>query len=142
MHATINSMSEQDDIYIWHTDQSKQYGAGATIDLVISKGLLPSMSRAGTPTDNPLAERFVGQFKHLVVRRQKYPDLGSFLYQAEKWINFYNETRPHERIEMLSPNHYARKYGWKTVPYIIQGVSNSVIFTPQFTAANSPTFLL
>lgn len=120
VHATINSMSEQDDLYIWHTDQGKQYGAGATIDLVISKGLLPSMSRAGTPTDNPFAERFVGQFKHSVVRRQKYPDLGSFLYQAEKWINFYNETRPHEGTEMLSPNQYARKYGWKTVPYITQ----------------------
>ncbi len=120
VHATINSMSDQNDLYIWHTDQGKQYGAGKTIDLVIEKGLLPSMSRAGTPTDNPYAERFVGQFKHAVVRRQKYPDLGSFLHQAERWINFYNETRPHEGTEMLSPNQYARKYGWKTVPYITQ----------------------
>ena len=118
VHATINSMSEQDDLYIWHTDQGKQYGAGKTIDLVIEKGLLPSMSRAGTPTDNPYAERFVGQFKHAVVRRQKYPDLGSFLYQAEKWINFYNHSRPHESLGMMSPNSYAQKYGWKPVPYI------------------------
>jgi putative transposase len=120
VQATINSMSKQDDLYIWHTDQGKQYGAGKTIDLVIEKGLLPSMSRAGTPTDNPYAERFVGQFKHSVVRRQKYPDLGSFLYQAEKWINFYNENRPHEGIEMHSPNQYAKKFGWKTVPNISQ----------------------
>ena len=116
VHATINSMSQQDDLYIWHTDQGNE----KTIDLVIEKGLLPSMSRAGTPTDNPYAERFVGQFKHSVVKRQKYPDLGSFLYQTEKWINFYNETRPHEGIEMLSPNQYAKKFGWKTVPYITQ----------------------
>jgi transposase InsO family protein len=120
VQSTITQMSMQDDLYIWHTDQGKQFGAQATIDLVIAKGLLPSMSRAGTPTDNPFAERFVGQFKHAVVRRQKYPDLGSFLFQAEKWINFYNQLRPHEGLKMLSPNQFALKYGWKSVPYISQ----------------------
>lgn len=118
VHSTLEKMSDQDDLYVWHSDQGKQFGAEATIQLVLKKGLLPSMSRAGTPTDNPFAERFVGQFKHAVVKKQKYTDLGSFLQQAEKWINFYNETRPHEGIEMMSPNQYALKYGWKTIPYI------------------------
>jgi transposase InsO family protein len=120
VHSTIDRMSEQDDLYVWHSDQGKQYGAHKTVQMVIEKGLLPSMSRAGTPTDNPYAERFVGQFKHSVVRKQKYVDLGSFLREAEKWINFYNETRPHEGIGMLSPNQFAEKYGWKTIPYISQ----------------------
>lgn len=118
VQATIHNMSEQDDLYIWHSDQGKQYGAKETIALALKKGLLPSMSRAGTPTDNPFAERFVGQFKHSVVRRQKYPTLGSFLHQAEKWINFYNHSRPHESLGMMSPNSYAQKFGWKPVPYI------------------------
>ena len=48
VQSTITQMSMQDDLYIWHTDQGKQFGAQATIDLVIAKGLLPSMSRAGT----------------------------------------------------------------------------------------------
>lgn len=69
VQATMQNMSEQDDLYIWHSDQGKQYGAKETIALVLEKGLLPSMSRAGTPTNNPFAERFVGQFKHAVVRR-------------------------------------------------------------------------
>jgi len=118
VQATLDHINWQDDLYIWHSDQGKQYGATKTIELVIEKGLLPSMSRAGTPTDNPYAERFVGQFKHSVVRRFKYPDLSSFLYQAEKWINFYNERRPHEGLKMLSPNQFAIKYGWEPVPYI------------------------
>lgn len=118
VQATINKIDYEDELYIWHSDQGKQYGAKQSIDLAIAKGLLPSMSRAGTPTDNPFAERFVGIFKHAVVRRQKYPDLGSFLFQAEKWINFYNHYRPHESLGMLSPNQYAQKYGWKPVPYI------------------------
>ncbi len=120
VQSTIENMSEQDDLYIWHSDQGKQYGAQKTIDMIIDKGLLPSMSRAGTPTDNPFAERFVGQFKHSVVRRHKYPDLGSFLRVAEKWINFYNQRRPHHALGMLSPNQFAIKYGWKSVPNITQ----------------------
>lgn len=118
VHNTIKNMEEQDNRYIWHSDQGKQYGAEQTLQLLYDNGMIPSMSRAGTPTDNPYAERFVGTFKHAVVRRDKYPTLGSFLERAQKWVNFYNNQRPHEGLKQLTPNAYAKKYGWKTVPYI------------------------
>jgi putative transposase len=54
---------------IWHSDQGKQYGAEATRKLLLEKGFQLSMSRAGTPTDNSYAERFVGLFKLAVVER-------------------------------------------------------------------------
>jgi transposase InsO family protein len=120
VQATITNIHWQDDLYIWHSDQGRQYGAEDTISLVIEKGLLPSMSRAGTPTDNPYAERFVSSFKHAVVRRHRYPDLGSFLHIAQRWINFYNQVRPHQSLNQLSPNQYAVKYGWQAVPNITQ----------------------
>jgi putative transposase len=46
------------------------------------------MSRAGTPTDNGYAERFVGMFKLAVAERYRYHSLGAFLRAAETWINF------------------------------------------------------
>jgi putative transposase len=55
-----------------------------------------SMRRAGTPTDNGYAERFVGQFKLSVAERRTYGTLGEFLRAAENWINFSNQLRPHE----------------------------------------------
>jgi len=103
---------------IWHSDQGKQYGARETVYQLVKKGFIASMSRAGTPTDNPFAKRFVGTFKHSVVRKQKYYSLGEFLKQAEKWINFYNNRRPHESLGQLSPNEYAKKNNYKTVPYL------------------------
>ena len=120
VQATIDNLHWQNDLYIWHSDQGKQFGAQTTINRVIDKGLLPSMSRAGTPTDNPYAERFVSSFKHAVVRKQQYPNLGSLLLVAEKWINFYNQRRPHESLGQLAPNVYAQKYGWQSVPDITQ----------------------
>ena len=116
VQATVDQMSLPPEAQIWHTDQGKQYGAGKTIEKLVAKGLTPSMSRAGTPTDNPFAERFVSTFKHAVVRRRPYYSLGDFLASAQKWINFYNHHRPHEGTENLPPNTYAQKYDWPIVP--------------------------
>ena len=103
---------------LWHTDQGKQFGSFEVILQLIEKGFIASMSRAGTPTDNPFAERFVGTFKHAVVRRRKYQTLGEFLDAAEIWTNFYNTRRPHQGIGLLSPNKKAAELGLPDVPFI------------------------
>jgi putative transposase len=103
---------------IWHTDQGKQYGAEATRKMLLEKGFQLSMSRAGTPTDNGYAERFVGLFKLAVAERQLYRTLGDFLQAAEQWINFYNTTRPHESLGYRSPDQYAKEQGLEGVPSI------------------------
>ncbi len=56
------------------------------------------MSRAGTPTDNGYAERFVGVFKLAVAERRAYWTLGELLRAAEAWVNFYTMLRPHEGL--------------------------------------------
>lgn len=116
--TTIQRIDLIDINSIWHSDQGKQYGAEITVTALLEKGFITSMSRAGTPTDNPYAERFVGIFKHAVVRRKKYHNLGEFLIAAKQWINFYNNKRPHESLRQISPNDFARKNNMKTVPYL------------------------
>lgn len=113
--TTIERIDSVEGESLWHSDQGKQYGAHVTIAILLEKGFVQSMSRAGTPTDNPYAERFVGIFKHAVVRRRKYYTLGEFLIAAKKWINFYNNKRPHEALGQLSPNEYALKNNMKIV---------------------------
>lgn len=113
--TTIERIDSVEGESLWHSDQGKQYGAHITIAKLLERGFVQSMSRAGTPTDNPYAERFVGIFKHAVVRRRKYDTLGEFLTAAKNWINFYNNKRPHESLGQLSPNDYALKNNMKTV---------------------------
>lgn len=103
---------------IFHSDQGSQYGAKITIDTCLELHFERSMSRAGTPTDNPIAERFVQTFKLAVVERYHYQTLGEFAKQAEDWLNFYNQQRPHASLEQLSPNQFAIKNGWQTVDYL------------------------
>ena len=103
---------------IWHSDQGSQYGAEQTRAVLLRKGFERSMSRAGTPTDNGYAERFVGQFKLSVAERRFYRTLGDFLRAAEAWVNFYNQDRPHEGLDQQSPDQYARDNGLPTAPYL------------------------
>lgn len=103
---------------IWHSDQGSQYGAGQTRLALLEKGFHLSMSRAGTPTDNGFAERFVGVFKLAVAERRPYQTLGEFLRAAEAWINFYNRMRPHESLGYRSPNQFAEEHLLQTLPYL------------------------
>lgn len=103
---------------IFHSDQGKQFGAEVTRQFLLEKGFQLSMSRAGTPTDNGSAERFVETFKLAVAERCRYETLGEFLKAAQKWVNFYNTLRPHEGLEYLSPEQYAKEHGLPDVPPI------------------------
>jgi putative transposase len=103
---------------IFHADQGKQYGAEQTRKLLLEKGFVRSMSRAGTPTDNGYAERFVGLFKLAVAERQPYRTLGDFLRAAQQWVNFYNTTRPHESLDYRSPDQFAQEQQLNSVPTI------------------------
>ena len=103
---------------IWHSDQGSQYGAELTRMALLEPGFQLSMSRAGTPTDNGYAERFVGIFKLAVAERRPYQTLGEFLRAAEAWVNFYNRERPHESLGYLSPNRFAETNHLQTLPYL------------------------
>jgi len=100
---------------IFHVDQGRQNRATITIQKVKDLSMAISMSRSGTPTDNPFAERFVRTFKLAIVHKRPYLTLGNALEVTLKWINFYNERRPHEALKQLSPNNYAMSIGEKTV---------------------------
>jgi len=114
----IEEMEFMDTDAIWHSDQGKQYGARDTIHAWLSRGFAGSMSRAGTPTDNAYAERFVQTFKRAVAHRWQYRTLGEFLEVAEDWINFYNNMRPHSGLNYLAPNQFAKTHNLRLVSYI------------------------
>jgi len=115
---TIQTMTFEVPGSIWHSDQGKQFGAEQTRQLLLQKGFVLSMSRAGTPTDNGYAERFVGIFKLAVAERYPYHSLGGFLRAAEAWVNFYNQHRPHEGLGNLSPQQFAEQFALEKIPSI------------------------
>jgi len=76
-----------------HSDQGSQYTSHGYHDLMKQYGILPSMSRPGTPLDNAPAENFFGILKAECIHRQKIQTIKQAKSIVDEYIHFYNFER-------------------------------------------------
>jgi len=79
-----------------HSDQGFQYTSNGYLKLTKEYGILPSMSRAGTPLDNACAENFFSTLKAECIYRQKIATVLQAKELIDDYIYFYN----YERIQL------------------------------------------
>lgn len=84
---------EVTDGLVLHSDQGFQYTSTGYSKLTKEYGILPSMSRAGTPLDNAPAENFFSILKAECINRQKIPTYEEARLLICEYINFYNYHR-------------------------------------------------
>ena len=95
------------DALVHHSDRGTQYACGDYLARLEAAGIMPSMSRAGCPYDNAMAESFMKTLKLEEVDGTEYRDLadatdriGSFIEQV------YNRQRLHSALAYQSPAEY------------------------------------
>jgi putative transposase len=89
---------------VHHTDRGIQYACGDYIQRLEAAGIQPSMSRAGCPYDNAMAESFMRTLKKEEVDGSAYPDLATARAAIGQFIEtVYNQTRLHSALDYLSP---------------------------------------
>jgi len=94
VYRTINKAKrEVADGLILHSDQGFQYTSTGYSKLTKEYGILPSMSRPGTPLDNACAENFFSTLKSECVSRQKFATYDEARLIISDYINFYNYHR-------------------------------------------------
>lgn len=94
VYRTIQkAKKEVADGLILHSDQGFQYTSPGYLNLTKLCGILPSMSRAGTPLDNAPAENFFGILKTECIYRQKIPTIQQAMSLVHEYIYFYNFER-------------------------------------------------
>lgn len=76
-----------------HSDQGYQYTSQEYFNLTKEYGILPSMSRPGTPIDNAPAENFFGILKSECLYRHKPATNEEARLLIGDYINFYNYHR-------------------------------------------------
>ena len=97
------ALSRQPAPAIHHSDQGKQYAAASY------RALLPpttqvSMSAAGQPTENAIAERFMRTLKEEHVDYADYQDFNDALQQLAHWLEVeYMTERIHSSLDYLTP---------------------------------------
>lgn len=98
---------------ILHTDQGTIYGSHAYAEAHRGKHITQSMSRAGTPTDNPIAESMIGWIKD-----ELYKDFGFATaedpYQVLKvFVYYFNNLRLAYSLGYKTPVQYRTERGMK-----------------------------
>ena len=107
----------------FHSDRGKQYTSAAFTKLLQTKGVKQSFSATARPTDNAVAESFFGSFKKEEAYRREYTSEQNFCKSVERYIQFYNEMRPHQTLKYQTPQAVEDKFYSR---FIENECSNSV----------------
>ena len=96
-----------------HSDRGIQYCCYEYINILKEKNIIISMTENSDPLENSIAERVNRTIKEEFMDNYKtgYPSIKMALTQIPENIKFYNHTRPHRSIEMLTPNQAYGKTG-------------------------------
>lgn len=104
---------------IHHSDRGVQYACGDYIDRLKQAGIQPSMSRAGCPYDNAMAESFMKTLKAEEVDAAQYRDLADARNAIAGFIDHvYNRQRLHSALDYRTPEEFelSHKPGRLTAP--------------------------
>ena len=95
---------------VLHTDQGSVYASKAFNDLLPLYGILHSMSRTGTPTDNAAMEAINGWIKAEVFMDMHITCNENIHQEIDDYIKFFNEERPAYSLNYLTPRQYREYY--------------------------------
>jgi putative transposase len=85
---------------------SSQYTSFAFTTRLIEAGVDPSVGSVGDAYDNALAETQIGLYKaELIWPEGPWRGLEQVEVDTLNWVHWFNNERPHEAIDDLTPQH-------------------------------------
>ena len=103
---------EQTNSSVLHTDQGPVYSSEAFNVLLSNNNIIHSMSRAGTPTDNPINESLNGWIKDELFIDFNLKKCDNVLNLVKEYVNYYNHDRPMYCLKYKTPYQYRIDMGY------------------------------
>lgn len=88
---------------IHHSDRGIQYCSSEYVNLLNNHKIRISMTENGDPLENPVAERINGILKDEYLNHYTITDQTDAMNLLNTIVNRYNKKRPHQSINMLTP---------------------------------------
>ena len=103
---------EQNSPITFHTDQGAVYSSKAYCLAHAEYNIIRSMSRGGTPTDNPVIEALNGWIKEELYQDFDLANADDVPALLDKYVTYYNEERAAYSLDYKSPVRYRIEQGF------------------------------
>ena len=121
LKQAIRNKKDKTGPLIHHSDRGVQYCCHAYVKLLQKQQIQISMTQTGDPLENAVAERIHKTIKEEFTdeRQINFCNIGRAKTEIKKFIEFYNQQRPHRSVQWLTPDKAhqcsgALKRVWKT----------------------------
>lgn len=105
-------IEEQTTPLVLHTDQGSVYSSRAFQEAHKDCNIIRSMSRAATPTDNPIIESINGWIKAEMQVDFAYWKEDNIFDFVNRYVEYYNNQRPAYALKYKSPVQYRTELGF------------------------------
>lgn len=113
LQQALRGRADAKESLIHHSDRGVQYCCHAYVRLLKKNKIKISMTQSGDPLENAVAERIHKTIKEEFTeeRQINFCNIEQAKTQIKKFIDFYNQKRPHRSIEWLTPNQAEQRTG-------------------------------
>lgn len=111
LNDLIEKTKEQKEPVILHTDQGSIYSSEAFFNAHKEYNIIRSMSRVGTPTDNPIIESINGWIKGEIYSERWHELYDTAEEMIDKYVDYYNNVRPAYSLNYKSPIQFKTELG-------------------------------
>ena len=108
----MDKREEQTSQVVFHTDQGAVYSSQAFCQAHNHYNILRSMSRVGTPTDNPIIEALNGWIKEELFLDFDLAHAKDVPALLDMYVDFFNNRRPAAALGYRSPVQYRTELGF------------------------------
>jgi transposase InsO family protein len=102
LRMALESINEANNL-IHHSDRGLQYCCSEYVELLKANNIQISMTENGDPLENPIAERINGIIKNEYLKHYSITNQSTAMQILERVVTKYNQQRPHQSINMLTP---------------------------------------
>jgi len=104
---------QSQDQIVLHTDQGSVYSSKSYNDFIKDYNIIRSMSRAGTPTDNPVSESLNGWIKEELFIDFKLKQSDNVFRTIEEYVYYFNNDRPSYSLKYKTPTQFKIESGFQ-----------------------------
>ena len=112
LNRLAGKKEEQRPQVIFHTDQGAVYSSKAFCQAHSQYNILRSMSRCGTPTDNPVIEALNGWIKNELYLDFDLEHASDVPVLLDQYVFYFNNLRRHAALGYKSPVQYKTELGF------------------------------